>query len=217
MCGRYRQTSPFQTLAELFGVTGTDEGVGAGIVGPGMKLPVIRDGKLELVHWGYVPHWSKDGHKSINIRSETVAEKPSFRDSFALRRCLIPANGFYEWDKRQRPPQPYDLHYSDDHVFAMAALWDEWKNPETGEVKEGFAIITTPAIKTIAYIHDRMPAILTRRAEWDLWLDPATNAQTLKKLLRPNDSGLLFASPAEALNKPANEDFPEDSAQLPLL
>jgi putative SOS response-associated peptidase YedK len=217
MCGRYRQTSPFQTLAELFGISESDAGIPAGIAGPGMKLPVIREGRLELLHWGYVPHWSKDGHKSINARSETIAEKPSFRDSFALRRCLVPANGFYEWDKSKRPPLPYDLHYSDDHAFAMAGLWDEWKNPETGEVKEGFVIITTPAIKTIAYIHDRMPAILTRREEWNLWLDPTTPAQTLKKLLRPNDSGLLFATPAEGLNKPANEDFPESSGQLPLL
>ena len=217
MCGRYKQTSPFATLAELFGITGIEAGIPAGVMGPGMKTPVIRNGRLEMLSWGLVPHWSKDGHKIINARAETIAEKPSFRDSFSLRRCLVPANGFYEWDKSKRPPQPYDQHYSDSHAFAMAALWDEWKNPETGEVHEGFAIITTEAVRTIAHIHDRMPAILGKRAEWEAWVNPATPASELKKLLRPNDSGLLFATPAEALSRPANEDFPEDTHQLPLL
>lgn len=217
MCGRYKQTSHLQALLELFGATAAAEEIPAGVLGPGMRVPVIRDGKLDTMYWGYVPHWSKDGHKSINARSETIAEKPSFRDSFALRRCIIPANGFYEWDKSKRPPQPYDLHYRDHHSFAMAGIWDSWKNPETGEVKEGFAIITTPAVMTISHIHDRMPAIFNTPEEWQAWLDPHTPAAALKKLLRPNDSGLLFASPAETLPKPVNEDFPEDTRQLPLL
>ena len=224
MCGRYKQTSPLQTLAELFGVTGAPEYmtggadfVPAGTVAPGSHPPVIRGGELEAMNWGYIPHWSKDGHKIINARAETIAEKPSFRDSFALRRCIVPANGFYEWDKSRKPPQPYDLHYGDSHAFGMAALWDEWQDPATGEVKLGFCIITTAAVPTIAFIHDRMPAILSKRKDFAVWLDPATPAADLKKLLLPNDSGLLYATPAEALSKPANEDFPEDTRQLPLL
>ena len=217
MCGRYKQTSPLQTLAELFGVRLAADSASSGIVAPGSHPPVIRGGEIGLLNWGYIPHWSKDGHKSINARAETIAEKPSFRDSFALRRCIVPANGFYEWDKSRKPPQPYDLHYLDSHAFGMAAIWDEWKDPVTGEVREGFAIITTSAVPTIAHIHDRMPAILSKREDFALWLDPATPAAALKKLLLPNDSGLLFASPAEEMGRPANEDFPENTRQLPLL
>lgn len=217
MCGRYKQTSHFQQLLALFGASGDANGMPAGVVAPGAFAPVIRGGKLEAMKWGFVPRWSKDGKKIINARAETIAEKPSFRDSFSLRRCIVPANGFYEWDKSKRPPQPYDLHYSDSQAFAMAALWDEWKNPATGEVTEGFAVITTEAVRTISHIHDRMPVIFNSLEEWQAWADPHTPASELKKLLRPNDSALLFATPAEVFARPANEDFPEDSHQLPLL
>lgn len=219
MCGRYKQTSPLTDLLPFLGSLDVRQGPytePAGVVSPGARGLVIRTDTPELMLWDFVPRWSKDGKKIINARSETIAEKPSFRDSFAQRRCIIPANGFFEWDKKPKPARPYDIHYADNAPFAMAGIWDSWTNPETGEVRDGFCIITTPALPTIGYIHDRMPAIFTTADECAQWLDPHTPAAALKSLLRPNDSALLYAAPADALLKPANADFPEDSKQLPL-
>lgn len=221
MCGRYKQTSPLPVIADLFGFEAEGVFTPPGIIGPGTRPPVFRDGQLNPLYWGFVPHWSKDGKKMINARAETVAEKPSFRDAFARRRCLIPANGFIEWDKRHNdefdrrhpPQQPFDIHFAGAAPFAMAALWDAWTDPKTGEVKEGFAIITVPALPALAVIHDRMPAVLTTREEFDTWLSPETGAAELKRLLRPNDSRPWIALPAQGLGRPANDYFTEDGAQ----
>ena len=169
MCGRYKQTSPIGTLAEVFGIAEMPGFEAFGVLAPGMKAPVIRGNALSLMTWGFVPHWSKEDLKTkiINARLETLSDKPSFRNA---KRCIIPANGFFEWDKSFKPSRPLDFHLADDAPFAFAGLCDEWTDKATGEVRETFAIVTTAAAAPVASIHDRMPVILmttTARAAWN--------------------------------------------------
>jgi putative SOS response-associated peptidase YedK len=169
MCGRYKQTSPFPTLAEAFGIAEMPAFDASGVVAPGMKAPVIRGNNLSYMTWGFVPHWSKEDLKTkiINARLETLEDKPSFRKA---RRCIVPANGFFEWDKSFKPSKPVDFHLANDAPFAFAGLWDEWTDKTTGEVRETFCIVTTAAVAPVAAIHDRMPVILmtaSARAAWN--------------------------------------------------
>lgn len=218
MCGRYKQTTPLQTLRELYGIKTLPETPPAAHIAPGMKAAVVKDGKAGALRWGFTPHWAKEdmGTKLINARAETIAEKPSFRDSFAARRCLVPADGFYEWDKSQKPARAYDIHFADKAPFAMAGLWDAWADPATGEVRESFVIITVPAAPMIAHIHERMPAILRTPEECALWAAQGASAAELKNLLKPCDSGTFSWTAATFERPPANEDLPEDGKQLPL-
>jgi putative SOS response-associated peptidase YedK len=170
MCGRYRQTSGFATLAEVFGIDIMPDYRPAGVIAPGMRAPVIADGGLSFMTWGLVPHWSKEDLKTkiINARLETLAEKPSFRDA---GRCLIPADGFFEWDKSARPAIPCDFHLADEASFAFAGLCDRWTDPATGEVRDTFAIVTTAPLPAVAKIHDRMPLVLPDRIAMSPWLN----------------------------------------------
>lgn len=197
MCGRYKQISPFPTLAEAFGIAEMPRFTPAGVIAPGMRAPVIRGGALCMMTWGLVPNWSKEDLKTkiINARLETLGEKPSFRNA---RRCLIPANGFFEWDRKARPAQPYDFHLSEHAPFAFAGLWDEWADPASGEVRETFALVTTATSELVARVHDRMPLILTSRADMAGWLD--------MKNTTPSAPALLM----EAASFPANENRRDD-------
>lgn len=218
MCGRYKQTTPLQTLRELYGIKTLEDTPPAGNIAPGMKAAVVRDGKVAALRWGFTPHWAKEdtGTKLVNARAETLAEKPSFRDSFAVRRCLVPADGFFEWDKSQKPARAYDIHFAGNAPFAFAGLWDAWRAPETGDVRESFVIITVAAAPMIAHIHDRMPAILPTAAECARWVAPETTAAELKNLLKPCDSAAFSWQAAHIGLDAANEDLPEDARQLPL-
>ncbi len=202
MCGRYKQISPFGTLAEVFGIADMPGFEASGIVAPGMKAPVIADGRLIYMTWGFVPHWSKEDLKTkiINARIETLEEKPSFRKA---KRCAIPANGFFEWDKSFKPSKPFDFHLANETPFAFAGLWDEWADPKTGEVRETFAIVTKAAEAPVAGIHDRMPVILTSargRAAWN----------NMEKFT--SESLVLLATPAAF----ARQDEAQKTAQLAL-
>jgi putative SOS response-associated peptidase YedK len=143
------------------------------------------------MRWGLVPSWAKDismGVKLINARAESLAEKPAFRDAFRARRCLVPTNGFYEWNKNQLTAagkkQPYHFGMADDSVFALAGLWERWKQP-AGDWLLSFTIITTTANQLMQEVHDRMPAIIAPEA-YDRWLDPGFgNAGDLMELLQP--------------------------------
>jgi putative SOS response-associated peptidase YedK len=143
--------------------------------------------ELVLLKWGLIPAWSKDaaiGHKLINARAENVAEKPSFRTAFKLRRCLIPASGFYEWAKQgTASKQPFFISLRDADLFSFASLWERWYDPE-GEVVETCAILTTTANEVMQPIHERMPVILRPSAE-EQWLDPRASADALRSLLVP--------------------------------
>lgn len=206
MCGRYKQTSPSGIVTVVFGIRETVKFDAAGIIAPGMKAPVIRDGKMAYMTWGFVPHWSKEDLKTkiINARLETLHEKPSFRDA---KRCLVPANGFFEWDKSVKPSRPFDFHLVDDAPFAFAGLCAEWTNPVTGEVRETFAIVTTVASPVVAKIHDRMPVILSTPAAMTGWINMEKIAPSA------GDSIPLLATPA---SRASNEDKVPENAQLAL-
>lgn len=145
--------------------------------------------EVSLFKWGLVPHWAKDdsiGNKLINARAETLGEKPSFREAFRSRRCIIPASGFFEWSKTSKGvKQPFYFHLKDKEIFGFAGLWEEWLNKETGELTDSCVIITTEANEVLKPVHDRMPVIL-KSDFYEQWLDPKEkNTDRLQKLLAP--------------------------------
>jgi putative SOS response-associated peptidase YedK len=235
MCGRYTLTPmAIDMLPGLFGIDPTampDLGPGRYNVAPTQQMPVVRadaEGHrhMELLRWGLVPFWAKDPKKGpplINARADTVAEKPSFRAAFKARRCLVPADGFFEW--RDQPPnatlfegvtqgeapkiakskQPVYFQMADRKPFAFAGLWERWQGPE-GEL-ESFTLITTQPNPLVAGIHDRMPVILPKEA-YTVWLDPRQqDSSVLIQLLSPypaDDMIATFVNPA--VNSVRNDD-----------
>ena len=170
------------------------------------------------MRWGLVPMWAKDmsdAARKINARSETAATLPAFRDALKSRRCLVPADGFYEWQRTNGQKQPYCFEVSDGELFAFAGLWERWKDP-CGEWVRSFSILTTTPNAVTSLVHDRMPVILDR-ADYDLWLDPAmTNVEEVTDILRPYRADLMRSYPVSPrLNHIANDDA-ECSAPLQL-
>ncbi|MDH5412377.1 MAG: SOS response-associated peptidase, partial [Alphaproteobacteria bacterium] len=170
MCGRYSLTLPVEAVGRLFGVN--VDSVSAlearYNIAPSQRVVAVRRGEkadereLVFLHWGFVPAWARDPDsmsQPINARGESVEAKPMFRDAFRKRRCLIPADGFYEWKKTAAGKQPWRIERADGAPFAFAGLWDRWQGPE-GKVIESCVIITTEANETMRPIHDRMPVIL---------------------------------------------------------
>ncbi len=207
MCGRFVSSSSPARLAARFSVAEIDGSVGDDEpdynVSPRRRILVVRARDehrvLSRVRWGLVPSWAKDpgvGDRMINARSETVAEKPAFRRAFARRRCIVPADGFYEWRAAgvgRSVKQPYYVHAADGAPFAFAGLWETWKVPDAalGTVgdPDGWlrtcTILTTTANAALAPIHDRMPVVLPEPA-WADWLDPdLTDPGALLPLLGP--------------------------------
>jgi len=167
MCSRYRLSSTEEEVAEFFEAEPMEELLPRYNIAPSQPVPVIRQvgsrRAIRMVRWGLVPFWAKDlsiGLRLINARSETVLDKPSFRDSFAERRCLVPANGFYEWKKTGERKQPFHFGIKDGSLFAFAGLWDYW-SPD-GTVLESCTILTTTPNALLQDVHDRMPVILHR-------------------------------------------------------
>jgi putative SOS response-associated peptidase YedK len=163
--------------------------------------------KLEMFHWGLIPSWAKDpsiGNKMVNARAETVSEKPSFRSAFKKRRCLILADGFYEWQKTDDGKQPYHIKMQDDSPFAFAGLWEIWKDDE--EIRS-CTIITTAANDLMSEIHHRMPVILPPD-DYDMWLDPDFDEkEPLTSLLKPYSSDKMEAYiVSRRVNKPSNNE-----------
>lgn len=206
MCGRYSQSKDPAKLASRFGA---DSG-GAAIrphanIAPGQEAPVViveeapgRGGRrvLRLLRWGLIPSWAKDpaiGHRLFNARGETLAQKPSFRTPFFRRRCLVPADAFYEWRKNPlgRGKTPYRIALKSGEPFAMAGLWDRWVGPE-GRAVSTFAIITTEANEALRPVHDRMPVILDPPEE-ETWLNPDSEFKGLMDLLNPYPGELMKA------------------------
>jgi putative SOS response-associated peptidase YedK len=184
-------------------------------IAPTQPVPVIRqDSKepvreLSLMRWGLIPHWSKDGSGAvgmINARSETAVTKPAFRDALKSRRCLIPADGFYEWLRTGKTKQPYCFEVNGGELFALAGLWDRWKDPSGNWVKTCSILTTTPNAVTSA-VHDRMPVILDPD-NYDLWLDPGMqNAAAVSELLKPLDPRTMRCYPVSTrINHVANDD-----------
>jgi putative SOS response-associated peptidase YedK len=193
MCGRYRLVRRKEILAEVFDA-GTDvDWAPRYNVAPTQDVPVVRQNatqptrSLSLMRWGLIPFWAKDpkvGYKMINARAETIAEKPAFREPLQSRRCLVPADGFYEWAKKAKMKVPYCFALADDSTFAFAGIWDRWKDP-WGEQLPTCSIVTTSANPLVSEVHDRMPVIL-EPSNYDLWLDPGfKKIEPLVDLLRP--------------------------------
>ena len=156
-----------------------------------------------LTTWGLIPSWSTDGKGFINARSETLEEKPSFSESFRLRRCLIPADGFFEWKRTGREKRPFYFQVDDEVAFAFAGIWDTWSNRR--DVVTSCAIITTEANELVGELHDRMPAILLNEFQ-DAWLDPRTDRTVLTEMLKPFPSLMMKTYPvSSSVNSPDND------------
>ena len=214
MCGRYFLTTPGAVLAEAFGLAAAPELTPRWNVAPSQRVPIVRASaaggrELALVRWGLVPFWAKEaaiGNRLINARGESLGEKPAFRDSYRKRRCLVPADGFYEWQKVGAVKQPWLLRLRGGGVFGLAGLWSSWRDPASGEPLESCAIVTTTPNELAATVHDRMPVLLPR-ARYDAWLDPAAGPSELAPLLAPYPAGEMEAYPVSKLvNSPARDE-----------
>jgi len=214
MCGRFSLNAAEAELRRLFGYDGPPLNIPPRYnIAPTQTSPVVALGReggrtLVMMRWGLVPSWSKDlkiGAKLINARADTVAEKPSFRSAFAKRRCLVPADGFYEWQAQAGGlKQPYRIHRPDGALFAFAGLWEQWQGPD-GRVLS-FTIVTTGANDRLRPIHDRMPVILEAR-DYKAWLDPAAPREAAHALLRPLPDDWLIAGPiGTRVNSVKNDD-----------
>jgi putative SOS response-associated peptidase YedK len=213
MCGRFSVAVPKKELAEYFNVEAFNEVFSPRYnAAPTQNLPVLYnpgERTLSLMRWGLIPHWASDpglGVRMINARSETLEIKPSFKGCLESRRCLVPADGFYEWRKDGSRRVPYRFYMKNRPVFAMAGLWDTWET-SVGLNVSSFTIITTKANKLMSFIHDRMPVILSREAE-SLWLDD--NKLSLKErldLLQPvPDAEILCYPVSTKINSPFYDD-----------
>lgn len=214
MCGRYTLAVQLDLVQDRFLLKDqVPNFVPRYNIAPTQVAPVIistdSSRQLQLMKWGLIPGWAKDetiGNKLINARAETIAEKPSFRKSFAKRRCIVPADGFYEWKKSPdgRSKTPMRIVVSDQLVFGFAGLWDSWRSPDGSEIRS-YTIITTEPNETMREIHNRMPVILTREAE-DTWLDESIDRpELLLPLLVPYAGEMRAYEVSRAVNSPAND------------
>ena len=221
MCGRFTLTTDLQEVAERFSVPppATADFQPRFNIAPSQSVIVIGDGGqrlLQSMQWGLIPHWAKDpaiGNRMINARAETLAEKPSFCEALKKRRCLIPADGFYEWQKVGKVRQPMRIALKSRAPFGLAGLWDRWVSPENKEILT-CTIITTAANELIREIHDRMPVILQREDE-ARWLDPAlTDPVQLLPLLKPYPSELMEYYPVSRQVNSPRVDMPSNIEPL---
>ena len=216
MCGRYRLSRRKQLVEEYFDSAPWDDDWNPRFnIAPTQLVPVIRQNpkepvrELSLMRWGLIPSWAKDSSVTasmINARSETASTKPAFRDALKSRRCLIPADGFYEWMRTGKAKQPYCFEVGEGELFAFAGIWDRWKEPSGNWVKSCSILTTTPNAATSA-IHDRMPVILDPDS-YDLWLDPGMrDVAAASDLLKPYDARLMRCFPiGTRINHVANDD-----------
>ena len=216
MCGRYRLSRRKQIIEECFESAPWDDDWSPRYnIAPTQPVPVIRQNprepvrELSLVRWGLIPSWAKDASaaaRMINARSETAATKPAFRDALKFRRCLIPADGFYEWVRTGKTKQPYCFEVNAGELFAFAGIWDRWWDPSGNAVETCSILTTTPNTVTSA-VHDRMPVILDPDS-YDLWLDPGMqNVTAISELLKPFDGRLMRCYPvSKRINHVANDD-----------
>ena len=224
MCGRFLISDPEQGMIALFGYNGPPlDMVARYNVAPTQSVPVVRLNELggrgiAKLRWGLIPSWAKDakiGAQMINARAETVTEKPAFRAAFKSRRCLIPADGFYEWKAEGKIKQPYRVVLGDPaqpRPFAFAGLWERWRDPAAAKDTpplETFTIITVDAAPAIAHIHHRMPVMLTRREDLEAWLDATRSAEAALALLKPYAAADIAAGAVSLKVNNARYDGPD--------
>lgn len=216
MCSRYSLTSPPEAVRETFGYADAAEFPPRYNISPTQPVAIVRrdlagERELALVRWGLIPSWAKDPSKLstfINARSETAAEKPSFRASMRHRRCIVPADAFYEWTGKPGSKQPHMIRLRSGQTMGFAGLWEHWLGPDGSEI-ETMAILTVRANAEMVSIHDRMPAILDPD-DYDVWLDCRSgSAVGINEVLRSSPDGSLeITAVSRELNNPRN-DRPE--------
>jgi putative SOS response-associated peptidase YedK len=203
MCGRFAFYSPHEAVTRLFGVAGVADIEPRWNIAPTQYIAAVRAGDegrraVAMLYWGLVPSWAKErsiGARMINARGETLKEKPSFRSAYRRRRCLVLANGYYEWQRSGGVKQPFFISFADGEPFGMAGLWESWKDPASGEPLETCCIVTTSPAASVAHVHDRMPVIIPAEARAE-WLDAAnTDVDRLDRLLVPWAAAGLVARP----------------------
>ena len=215
MCGRYTFVAPPELTARLFELDELPDLAPRYNIAPSQAVPTVLPGetptprRLRMMHWGLIPSWTRDledAARMINARSETADQKPAFRSAMRSRRCLIPADGFYEWKKLPRGKQPYYIRLAGGQPFAFAGLWESWMDA-AGEMIESCAILTCAPNSLLADIHLRMPVILPPEA-WNRWLDTDLHdPPAVRDLLRPFPAEQMEAYPvSKAVNNPANDD-----------
>lgn len=220
MCGRFTLNKSGEVIASAFQLTEVPQVLPRYNIAPTQLVPTVlhtaensnavgKNPVLRQFHqlrWGLIPSWAKDpqmGARLINARAETVTEKPSFRSAFRHRRCLVIADGFYEWQRQERKKQPFYFLLQNGQPFAFAGLWERWRSPD-GEEIQSCTILTTEANEILRPIHDRMPVILDSK-DYDLWLDPAVQNTEPLQLLRPYQSEAMTSyAVSTKVNNPAN-------------
>lgn len=217
MCGRFLLTSPVESLGRLFGFPERPNLAPRYNIAPTQAVAAVRSDPevagphLVLLRWGLVPFWAKSrdiGARMINARAETLAEKPAFRAALRHRRCLILADGFYEWQRRgDGTKQPYVIQRRDLAPFAFAGLWENWDDKDQAVTLETCSIVTTEANDDLRPVHHRMPVILESQASLEQWLEPTSDVRQLQALLQPAAVANWVARPVSSLvNKVANDD-----------
>jgi len=212
VCGRFTLTADLDDLRQMFLFAQQPDLTYKKRynIAPGQEILVVTEGagqrRLSPMRWGLIPAWAKEekiGYKMINARAETLHQKPAFRRAFRERRCLIPADGFYEWKRAGKEKYPFRIVLRDQPVFAFAGLWEEWRSPE-GKIVTSCSIITTEANDFMAAIHNRMPVILARPAEQAMWLNPRgyEAEETLRRLLQPYRGPMEAYRVSKAVNSP---------------
>ena len=214
MCGRYAFFSPAEAVKRVFALDDVPALEPRYNIAPTQDVAAVRTGEegartFAMLHWGLVPKWAKEraiGNRMINARSETLAEKPSFREAFKKRRCLVLADGWYEWQVAAGGKQPWFVRRKGAQPFAFAGLWERWNDPATGSTLESCTIVTTIAAESIRKIHERMPVVL-EETDWDRWTDTAfSDTGVLSELLTPCDPNTLEAWPvSREVNAPKNQ------------
>lgn len=215
MCGRFAFFSPHEAIAQLFGLSDAPEVEPRYNIAPTQFIAAVRRDeaarrRLSMLYWGLVPSWAKEksiGARMINARAETLREKPSFRSAFKRRRCLILADGYYEWQARPAGKQPHFIRMKSHQAFAMAGLWESWREGAASEPLESCTIVTTGPNENIARVHDRMPVIVPA-AQYDFWLDRKNeDVDALSKLLVAYPGGEMEAlEVSRRVNNARNDD-----------
>ncbi|MBW4663383.1 MAG: SOS response-associated peptidase [Chroococcus sp. CMT-3BRIN-NPC107] len=213
MCGRFTLSQPTDAIASAFNLSQVLPLEPCYNIAPTQLIPAVLypselgERQLQMFRWGLIPAWAKDtamGAKLINARAETVSEKPSFKAAFKRRRCLIIADGFYEWQRLEGKKQPYYFRLKSSQIFAFAGLWEYWKSPDE-QIINSCTILTTAANDLLRPIHERMPVILEAK-NYELWLDPQVeNPEKLQPLLQPYQADLMTSyTVSTKVNNPKN-------------
>jgi len=213
MCGRFALKAPPRTIQEHFQLPETVDLAPRYNIAPSQAVAVVRQlpGKssrqLDMLHWGFIPFWAKDmkiAYRMINARAETLVQKPAFRAAFKKRRCLIAADGFYEWAHSGKAKQPFYIRLKKEGILSFAGLWESWNSPY-GSIIESCTIITTVPNELIKPIHDRMPVIL-HPEHYEAWLQDSTQEKRLQELLAPYSAEQMEAYRVNPeVNSPKND------------